>query len=130
MYVLYCGDIAPDHAGFADGVFPAYAKGDSKRGADDWGAVAAWAWGLSRAVDYLATDTNIDRDRIAVVGHRLRDEAVIGGIKDRGVKDAIQLQQAGDLVEFVLVGTPQRNFDHGGESRGHTRVDIVPGVKG
>ena len=84
LATFYSGDIAPDHPGFADGVFPAYAKGDgSKRAPDEWGAVAAWAWGLSRALDYLQTDGDLDKDRIGLVGHsRLGKAALLAGAFD------------------------------------------------
>jgi hypothetical protein len=84
LATVYCGDIAPDHPGFADGVFPAYAGADGpKRAPDDWGAVAAWAWGLSRALDYLQTDASLDKGRIAVVGHsRLGKAALVAGAFD------------------------------------------------
>jgi len=39
------------------------------RGNDSWGTIAAWAWGASRCLDYLLTDENVDKNRIAVVGH-------------------------------------------------------------
>lgn len=41
----------------------------AERGASDTATIAAWAWCLSRAVDYLVTDPAIDAKRIAVVGH-------------------------------------------------------------
>lgn len=84
LATFYSGDIAPDHPGFADGVFPSYATGKPEdRKADEWGAVAAWAWGLSRALDYLVTDENINKNRIAVVGHsRLGKAALLAGAFD------------------------------------------------
>jgi pimeloyl-ACP methyl ester carboxylesterase len=36
---------------------------------DAWGTIAAWAWGASRCLDYLVTDKNVDKDKVAVVGH-------------------------------------------------------------
>ncbi|MFO0911143.1 MAG: acetylxylan esterase [Isosphaeraceae bacterium] len=76
LATFYCGDVAPDHPGLADGVFPSYQG-------YDWGAVRAWAWGASRVADYLETVSEIDRTRLAVVGHsRLGKAALVAGAYD------------------------------------------------
>ncbi len=67
---FYNGDIDPDRPDFTDGVHPHYFKeGQTEPGPHDWGCIAAWAWGLQRAVDFLVTEKEIDPKRIAVFGH-------------------------------------------------------------
>ncbi len=65
---FFNGDVDPDkHDGFKDG---AHRLLDVEpRGPDAWGTIAAWAWGASRALDYLATDADVDPARVAVIGH-------------------------------------------------------------
>jgi cephalosporin-C deacetylase-like acetyl esterase len=91
---LYYGDVVPDRAGTLEGsIQPYFHKKDEKDGPHDWGAIAAWAWGLHRAVDYLVTDRDIDKSRIAVVGHsRLGKTALLAAAFDERIALAIPHQ--------------------------------------
>ncbi|MCE9607793.1 MAG: acetylxylan esterase [Planctomycetia bacterium] len=79
-------DVEPDYAtGWKHGIRGYYLKksGRAEFLADDWGAVAAWAWSLSRALDYLETDTLVDAKRVLVHGHsRLGKASVWAGAED------------------------------------------------
>ena len=75
---FYHGDLDPDKDDFSDGVHSYIPlDGETQRTEHSWGSLAAWAWGIHRAVDYLSYDPDIDPARIAVMGHSRNGKAAL-----------------------------------------------------
>ena len=81
LATAYYGDIEPDHPqGWQSGIRSVL--GDSTK-ANNWGAIGAWAWGMSRILDYLQTEPTIDKQRVIAIGHsRIGKAAVWSAAQD------------------------------------------------
>jgi len=94
---IYYGDILPDKNDLNDGALPFFrksgGKGSGGHGPTDMHAIAAWGWGLHRAVDYLVTDKDIDAKRIVAFGHsRNGKAALVAGAFDERIAITIPHQ--------------------------------------
>jgi hypothetical protein len=95
LVTAYRGDLEPDHPeGWREGVravFPVDGRREARAAAtpvtefapDAWGCIGAWAWGLSRALDYLEADVDVDPRRVVLFGHsRLGKTALWAAAQD------------------------------------------------
>lgn len=87
LATCYNGDIDPDTPELTDGIHPHYLPpGQDTLGKHDWGTIRAWAWGLSRIVDYLVTRPDIDKSRLCAIGHsRLGKTALLAAAFDERI---------------------------------------------
>ena len=76
---LQVGDLAPDDKDrFRDGVIRLFeGTTEGPRPGNGWAALAAWAWGASRAMDYFQTNPRVDASHVAVVGHSRGGKAAL-----------------------------------------------------
>ena len=88
---------------------------------DDWGALRAWAWGASRALDYFETDKAVDAKQVGLEGHsRYGKATVVAMAYDPAVRDRVR----------QLVGRRRREAASpqlgraGGERRGDQRISL------
>jgi hypothetical protein len=58
---------ADNGEGLTQGIIGLTNKGQPRK-LDDWGALRAWAWGASRAIDYFETDKSVDAKQIGIEG--------------------------------------------------------------
>jgi len=79
MVTAFYLDLAPDeHDGWATGAVPFFlAEGQTEPAPDEWGTLAVWAWGVSRAIDVLEELPEIDAKRLAVMGHSRQGKAAL-----------------------------------------------------
>lgn len=133
---VYYGDIEPDFKeGIKYGIRSQYLKaGQTAPAPNEWGAISAWAWGLSRAMDYFETDTQIDSKRIALQGasrlgktvlwtgvHDTRFKMVIASISGEGGA-AIARRNYGETIQHI---TDTSRYIYQFAANYHTYADKV-----
>ncbi len=69
LATAYYGDLEPDHPeGWKTGIRTTM-KTELSINENEWGAIGAWAWGLSRMMDYLERDAAVDAKKVVITGH-------------------------------------------------------------
>jgi hypothetical protein len=67
---------ADNGAGLTSGIIGLVNKGQPRK-PDDWGALRAWAWGASRALDYFETDKAVNARMVGLEGHSRYGKATL-----------------------------------------------------
>jgi hypothetical protein len=62
--------------GLTEGIIGLVNKGQPRK-LDDWGALRAWAWGASRAMDYFETDKAVEARQVGIEGHSRYGKAAL-----------------------------------------------------
>lgn len=82
------GDIQADNnPGLAAGVIAmSFEPGQTERKPQQWGSIAAWAWGISRCVDYFETDKSVNAKQVSITGaSRLGKTVLWAGASDERI---------------------------------------------
>ncbi|HTK78033.1 MAG TPA: acetylxylan esterase [Gemmataceae bacterium] len=113
--IFAAGELEPDDAKATTGIRRAWRKpGQTEFGPHDWGTIAAWAYGMHRAVDYLVTEPTIDKTKIIAVGHsRMGKATLLAAAFDERIAMAIPLQAGcgGTAPNRLAPGAPATKIE-------------------
>ncbi len=116
LVTLHYGDVDPDDSnGFNNGAHALFAQ---QRDSTSWGSISAWAWGLSRVMDYLETNPKIDSRKVFLIGHsRLGKTVLWAGASDKRFAMVVSINSGrvgaaltrrifGEPLEYINTAVP------------------------